>query len=372
MNLSNYEQSPAHNEFRSDTFTTPTVSMIKSLSSASLGDAVYDEDAITIELEKKVAQLAGKPAGLYCVSGTLSNQLGVRVNLLQPPYSVLCDVNAHIYVHEAGGIATLSQVMPQPITPKNGHHLTLTDDIIPNFIPDDGEIHSAPTKLISLENTLHGMIFPLDEIKKISTFCKENDVRLHLDGARLWNALIETGISIKEYCSYFDSVSLCLSKTLGAPIGSVLVGDEKFIRKANHFKKQNGGGIRQSGLLASMAITAIDDNLKNLKKTHENAKEIGDFCKEKGIKLIHPIETNFVFIDFEINKFSSKFYEAKVKEYGLKAGPTRLAFHYQQSRDSIDKIKNVITETLLEAQRNPHTPQAEERFEKFYTQIREQ
>lgn len=375
MDLSNYELSPAHNEFRSDTFTTPTVSMIQSLTNASVGDAVYDEDEITIKLEQKVADIAGKPAGLYCVSGTLSNQIGLRVNLLQPPYSIMCDYRAHVYVHEAGGIATLSQAMSQPIIPKNGHHLTLEDDIIPNFIPDDGEIHGAPTKVISLENTLHGMIFPLDEIIKISKFCKIHNVKLHLDGARIWNASIATGISIKEYAQYFDSVSICLSKTIGAPIGSVLVGDSQFIKKANHFKKQNGGGIRQSGLLASMAIVAIDENWPKLQKTHEIAQEIGDLCTKLGIILEHPVETNFVFIDVKANKINSQFFESKAKEYGLKASPGRLAFHYQQSRQSIDLIKKLITETYEEAKRNPYNPPKDtygyEQVERFYTQIAE-
>ncbi|KAI5962393.1 GLY1 [Candida pseudojiufengensis] len=340
------KESPAHNDFRSDTFTTPTVSMIQSLATTSLGDSVYNEDSKTKELEQKVAELTGKEAGLYCVSGTLSNQIAMRVNLFQPPYSVLTDSKAHVYVDEAAGLSTLTQARPQPITPKNGIHLTLEDDILPNFIPDDGEIHSAPTKLICLENTLHGMIFPIEEIKKISKFCKENDVKLHLDGARLWNASVATGISLKEYSKYFDSVSLCLSKTLGAPIGTVLVGDKKFILKANHFKKQNGGGIRQSGLLASMAITAIDENFSKLQKTHEMAKELGDLCNEKGIILEHPVQTNFVFIDITKNKIDPNKLVEISNKYGVKIYSGRVAFHYQISKASFEKAKQVILEAV--------------------------
>ncbi|CAH6720728.1 low specificity L-threonine aldolase [[Candida] jaroonii] len=354
MDLSVYEaQSPAHGEFRSDTFTTPTASMIKALAQASLGDAVYNEDDLTIKLEKKVASLAGKESGLYCVSGTLSNQLAVRCNLFQPPYSVLCDYRGHIFVHEAGGLPTLSQVLPNPIKPKNGIHLTLEDDILPNFVPDDGEIHSTPTKLISLENTLHGMIFPIEEIKKISKFCKENDVRLHLDGARLWNASVETGISIAEYCSYFDSVSLCLSKSLGAPIGSVLVGDKKLIAKANHFKKQNGGGIRQSGILAAMAIVAIDENLPKLKKTHEMAKELGKFCEDRGIILEHPVDTNFVFIDLQANDMDINYLNKLSDKHGINFRSGRVALHYQVSDESFIKVKKCIEELHEYAKANP-------------------
>ncbi|KAI5958814.1 GLY1 [Candida theae] len=365
MDLSVFtQQSPAHNDFRSDTFTTPTASMINSLATTTLGDAVYNEDSKTIELEKKVAEMTGKEAGLYCVSGTLSNQLAMRVNLLQPPYSVLCDYRGHVYVHEAGGMSTLTQAMAQPIKPKNGIHLTLDDDILPNFIPDDGEIHGAPTKLICLENTLHGMIFPLDEIKKISNFCKQNDVKLHLDGARLWNASVATGISLKEYSQYFDSVSLCLSKTLGAPIGTVLVGDKKFILKANHFKKQNGGGVRQSGLLASMAIVAIDENFSKLQKTHEMAKELGQLCKEKGIILEHPVDTNFVFVDVAANKINpSKLVEISDK-YGVKIYSGRVSFHYQISQESFEKAKKVIVEAFEYAQKHPFE---EPHNFKFYT-----
>lgn len=347
-------QSPAHNEFRSDTFTTPTLSMVQSLAKTTLGDAVYNEDGSTTELEQKVATLAGKEAGLFCVSGTLSNQIALRTNLTQPPHSVLCDYRAHVFVHEAGGLATLSQAMVQTIHPKNGHHLTLVDDILPNFIPDDGEIHGAPTKVISLENTLHGMIFPLDEIKKISAFCKENDVKLHLDGARLWNASVATGISIKEYCSYFDSVSLCLSKTLGAPVGSVLVGTRKFINKANHFKKQNGGGIRQSGLLACMAVVAIDENLSKLEQTHKWAKEVEQVCIDNNIYLEHPVDTNFVFIDLKKNRINSSVMAEIATKHNVKAPAGRLAFHYQLSQESIENIKKVVLEVHQEALKNPY------------------
>lgn len=345
--------SPAHNEFRSDTFTTPTISMIQSIGHTSLGDAVYNEDKSTNELQRKVAALAGKEEGLYCVSGTLSNQIGIRSNLFQPPYSVICDFRAHVYVHEAGGLPTLSQALPVPVIPKNGNYLTLEDDILPIFVPDDGEIHAAPTKLICLENTLHGMIFPIDEIRKISAFCKLNDVSLHLDGARLWNASVETGISIKEYCSYFDTVSLCLSKTLGAPIGSVLVGNKTIIAKANHFRKQNGGGIRQSGLLATMAMVAIDENVSKLKKTHEMARELAVLCKEHGIILAHPVHTNFVFIDFPANKMSLNYLKKVLAKYNVNIGGSRIAFHYQISPQSFEAVKKVVLETFTYAQQYP-------------------
>lgn len=362
LDLSVFQSSPAANEFRSDTFTTPTPSMVAALATTSLGDAVYNEDTVTSKLEAKVAELAGKEAGLYCVSGTLLNQIGLRTNLLQPPHAVLCDVRSHVFIHEAGGLPTLSQAMVQTVVPKNGIHLTLEDDILPNFVPDDYEIHSCPTKVISLENTLHGMLFPLEEIKKISKFCKENDVRLHLDGARLWNASVETGISVAEYCSYFDSVSLCLSKTLGAPVGSILVGNRQFIRKANHFRKQNGGGIRQSGLLALMAIVAIDETMPKLKKTHETAKEMGKFCELQGLVLAHPVQTNFVFLDFPASNVSTELFEKACAKNNIKCLPGRLSFHYQNSDAAIENLKKSLQEAVEESRKSGYVGKGTAQF----------
>lgn len=347
--------SPAANEFRSDTFTTPTPSMITALASATLGDAVYNEDISTCDLEAKVAKLAGKEKGLFCVSSTLSNQIAIRTNLLQPPHAVLCDYRSHVFTLEAGGMATLSQAMPHVVIPKNDIYMTLEDDIIPNIVPDDGEIHGAPTKLISLECTLHGMLYPIEEIQKISEFARANDIRLHLDGARLWNALVALGVPISEYCQYFDSVSLCLSKTIGAPIGSVLVGDSKFITKANHFKKQNGGGIRQSGILAVMASTAIDENICKLELTHEWAREVGEFLTNQGVKLVHPVETNFVFVDFIGSNMDPGYFEQLVGEAKLNCWPGRIAFHYQNSREAIDKLKEALQKTIDFSKTNPYS-----------------
>ena len=187
---------PTHNEFRSDTFTVPTRSMMEAAwNNATFGDSVYKEDAITLQLEQKMCDLTGKEAALFCVSGTLSNQIGLRANLVQPPYSILCDYRAHVFIHEAGGLATLSQAMVHPVHPANGNYLTL-EDIEEHWTADDGDIHSAPTKVISLENTLHGIITPIEEIRRISQFAKKNNLKLHLDGARLWNASAATGVSI--------------------------------------------------------------------------------------------------------------------------------------------------------------------------------
>ncbi|KAK6455644.1 threonine aldolase [Scheffersomyces xylosifermentans] len=355
MTIDDEETFSTFNEFRSDTFTVPTRAMIEaSLLTSTYGDSVYKEDEVTLSLEDKMVQITGKPAALFCVSGTMSNQVGLRANLVQPPYSVLCDHRAHVFLHEAAGLAMLSQAMVHPVAPANGNYLTY-EEVIANVTLDDGDIHAAPTKVISLENTLHGIIMPIEEIKKISAFCKANDIRLHLDGARLWNASVATGISIKEYCSYFDSVSLCLSKSLGAPIGSILVGEKKFIEKANHFKKQCGGGIRQAGIVTSMAIHAIDQNFSKLAKSHEYAKQVGDFCAEHGIILESPVDTSFVFLDLKANKMDDKYLiELGRTKYNIKLMGGRIAFHFQLSQRSVDNVKKCILECYQYNQAHPH------------------
>lgn len=347
------QQFPTHNEFRSDTFTVPTQKMLESVLTCTVGDSVYKEDQDCLDLEDKVARLSGHEAALFCSSGTMSNQIALRAHLFQPPHSILCDYRAHVYSHEAGGLATLSQAMVSPVRPANGNYLTL-DDILENYIPDDGDIHMAPTKVVSLENTLHGIITPYEEIERISQWCKETGILLHCDGARLWNASAETGISIHDYCRLFDSVSLCLSKSLGAPFGSILVGNKKFIEKCNHFKKQNGGGIRQAGMLAKMASIAIDDNFDKIKISHQYAKNVGQFCVEKGIPLESPVDTSFVFLDSKKFKVNPSTYDIISKKYNVRTMGNRLAFHYQNSPEAIENLKSALLEAYQDSLVHPY------------------
>lgn len=328
--------------------------MLESAMTCSVGDSVYKEDADTVQLENYVAKLAGKEAGLFCCSGTMSNQIALRTHLFQPPHRILCDYRSHVYTHEAGGLATLSQAMVTPVHPKNGLYLTV-EDIEDNFIPDDGDIHMAPTKVVSLENTLSGLIFPLDELAKISRWCHEHGVRLHCDGARLWNAAAEVGVPIEEYCKYFDSVSLCLSKSLGAPIGSVLVGPRKFIEKANHFKKQNGGGLRQSGIVTRMAMIALKENYSKLTKTHEWAKNFGKWCEQNHIALQVPVQTNFVFLDPKKVHLNPAVWQDCARKHNVKVMGYRIAFHFQNKPEAIEDLKAALLEAYKDSLVNPYT-----------------
>lgn len=342
--MSNMSEISVAYDFRSDTMTTPLPEMIDSIKTASWGDSVYDEDAATAELEAKVARLTGKPAGLFCVSGTLSNQIGIRTNLHQPPHSVLCDYRAHVYSCEAGGLATLSQAMVTPVIPSNGVYITLEDIKKRAVLLDD--VHLAPTRLISLENTLSGSIMPLEEVKRISEWAHDNHIRMHLDGARLWNAAAETNTNLADWCKYFDSVSLCLSKGLCAPIGSILVGEREFIYKAKWFRKQQGGGIRQAGWLATAAQIAIDKVWPTMPETHRRARKLAAELEKIGIPPALPVQTSFIIMDAEKAGLNLELFRDEAEQRGLKVWGVRIALHYWTSEKAIQLLVEALTSAL--------------------------
>ncbi|KAL8711521.1 MAG: hypothetical protein Q9225_007106, partial [Loekoesia sp. 1 TL-2023] len=227
--------------------------MLKAIENCTLLDDVFAEDPTTQSLESHIAHLTGHDSALLVLSGTMGNQLSIRTHLTQPPHSILADSRSHIYEWEAGGIASLSGAFPILVEPKNGHHLTLSDVQARAILHDN--VHLAPTTLLSLENTLNGSILPLSDAKSISHWARSQSppLKLHLDGARLWEAVAAGAGSLRDYCACFDSVSLCFSKGLGAPIGSIIVGSEPFIARARHVRKSLGGGLRQAGVIAAPA-----------------------------------------------------------------------------------------------------------------------
>lgn len=328
-------------DFRSDTFTTPLPEMIEAIQSCSWGDAVFSEDKTTCELEAKVAALAGKEDGVFMMSGTLSNQIGIRINLFQPPYSLICDSRAHVYSKEAAGLAILSQAMVVPVIPKNGRYLTLEEIKESVILPDQ---HHAETKLISLENTICGTVFPLEEIKRISEWAREHDIRMHLDGARLWNASAATGIALSEWCQYFDTISLCLSKSLCAPIGSVLVGSKQQMKKARHLRKQQGGGVRQSGWLAAAGLIAVDKVFPQLARVQLKAKQLAERLEAQGIVLDQPADSNFVVFDAKKSNIDLKKFGELAPENGIKVWGNRLVLHYYTTDDAIERLYKTLIE----------------------------
>lgn len=333
-----------HNDFRSDTFTVPTPDIIACATTASLGDDDYYEDDDTNNLGRYVADLAGKEEGLFCISGVMSNQIGLRTLLHQPPYSLLCDDRAHVYRYEGAGLSMLSNAMIITVQPSNGLYITL-EDIKKRAILSES-YYFPTTRVISLENTISGVIVPIEEIKKISEWARSNNLKLHLDGARLWNASAKTGIPIKEYCQYFDTISLCLSKGIGAPMGSVLVGNEETIQIAKRFRKQMGGNMRQAGLITSMAAYILKKNFPDaLIYSHQLAEDVEKFCHENLIPLQLPVETNFVWLDFskKDDSFAAKFKIIGAK-HGIKVSGNRIGFHYQNSKESVELLKKSIYE----------------------------
>ncbi|KAL4900713.1 hypothetical protein BDW74DRAFT_161414 [Aspergillus multicolor] len=335
-------------DLRSDTMTKPTPSMLEAICQTTLLDDVFEEDPVTNDLQNYVAQRTNHGAALLVMSGTMGNQVAIRTHLTEPPYSVVCDYRSHIICYEAGGVSAWTGATVIPIVPKNNTYLTL-EDVKKKVVISDN-IHTCPTKLISLENTLDGMIMPLEEARRITEWAHENGIKVHLDGARLWEAVVSGAGSLPEYASLFDSVSLCFSKGLGAPIGSIIVGSNAFIKKARWFRKSIGGGTRQSGVLAAAARVALDETFGldpsgkdgKLRETHAKAKRVADMWTNRGGKLACPVHTNMVWLDIEASRLGPNDLAETGKEKGLKLLGNRIVIHYQVSDDAINRLEEVF------------------------------
>ncbi|TDL28744.1 threonine aldolase [Rickenella mellea] len=327
--------------FVSDTITAPSREMYAYAINASLGDDVYHEPT-TAALEAHVARLTGKEAGLFLPSGAMSNQIALRTHLKQPPYSVLCDHRSHIYKYEAGGAAFHSGAATIATIPSNRHHLTLKD--VKEHVVIGSDVHFAPTEVIALENTLNGTIFPQDEILAISGFAQSQGMKMHLDGARIWHVAAETATPLKDLCEPFDSVSLCFSKGLGAPVGSCLVGSREFIQKARWLRKLFGGGMRQTGILSASAAYALSFNFPRLPEVHALARKLEAGLRGIGVEITSEAETCMVFfdpsrlgLDFSEISESAASLENPIKVYG-----SRLVVHIQTTPEAVDDLLSLI------------------------------
>ncbi|KAL4734849.1 pyridoxal phosphate-dependent transferase [Aspergillus similis] len=335
-------------DLRSDTMTKPTPSMLEAICQTTLLDDVFEEDPVTNELQKYVAKRTNHEAALLVMSGTMGNQVAIRTHLTEPPYSVVCDYRSHIICYEAGGVSAWTGATVIPVIPKNNTYLTL-EDVQKKVVISDN-VHTCPTKLISLENTLDGMIMPLEEARRITEWAHKNGIKVHLDGARLWEAVVSGAGSLPEYTSLFDSISLCFSKGLGAPIGSIIVGSEPFIKKARWFRKSIGGGARQTGVLAAAARVALDETFGSdptgkdgkLRETHVKAKRVADMWTNRGGKLAYPVQTNMVWLDIEASGLGPNDLAETGKEKGLKLLGNRIVIHYQVSEEAIDRLEQVF------------------------------
>ncbi|KAI1339640.1 threonine aldolase [Xylariaceae sp. FL0016] len=335
-------------DFRSDTMTTPTAAMLCAIQTTTLLDDVFAEDPTTIDLEDHIAALTGKEAAVFVLSGTMGNIVALRTLLKQPPHSVLCDHRAHIIKYEAGGAFALTGAMPMPVRPSNGRYLTL-EDIQSNITLSD-DVHACPTRVISLETPINGLITPLSELQRIAAFARARGILLHCDGARLWESVAAGHGTLPELAACFDTVSLCFSKGLGAPVGSILVGDRATVRHARWVRKSLGGGLRQSGVVAAAARVAVDTTFGTdargsgglLPATHDAARRVARLWADRGGATALPVETNMVWLDLDSMAVSAPRFEELGRLAGLKLLGNRLIVHYQIGEESIRRLEGVF------------------------------
>jgi len=343
-------------DLRSDTCSQPTEEMRRAIASAVVGDDVYSDDPTVKELEREVADLLGKEDAVYMVTGTMTNQVGIRAHT-EPGDAVMFDQNAHVYILEGGAPAAFSGVLPRLLpgvrgvfTPEDvSSALGVSHRFFPSTIP-------APVKLLCLENTHNiggGKVWPLEQLKAVCDVARARGIALHLDGARLWHATAATGIPEREYAKHFDTVSVCFSKGLGAPIGSALAGPREFIERARRFKQQIGGGFRQAGIIAAGALYALRNNRDRLKEDHEHAKLLAEgIAGLPGISLdVATVETNIV--RFGVTSLPAGEFVEKLYAKGLYVLPSGVdavrAIPYlnisrKQVEEAIDIIASVAEE----------------------------
>jgi threonine aldolase len=332
-------------DFRSDTVTVPTPGMLSAMMSAKVGDDVYGEDETVRALEQKLATMFNMEAGLFCPSGTMTNQIAIKC-FTQPMDEVICDQTAHVYRYEGGGIAFHSQASVRLL---NGFRGILTAEMIAPEINEDN-IHYPNSSLVVLENTVNkggGACYKLEQIAPIAQLCKDSGLKLHLDGARLFNALTATGDLAAQYGQYFDGISICLSKGLGAPVGSVLLGSADTIHKAIKIRKAFGGGMRQAGFLAAAGIYALDNHVLRLAEDHAHAQLLAETLKELPyVDSVMPVETNIVI--FKVTaEYTATSIVKSLLDKGILCGTTgpdtiRFVTHLNISRDMIEQSLAIL------------------------------
>lgn len=337
-------------DFRSDTVTRPTPEMLEAMCQAPTGDDVYGEDPSVNALEAFAADMFGMEAALYCPSGTMTNQIAIKIHT-RPGDEVITDQTAHIYNYEGGGIAMNSLASVRLI---NGQHGKITAADIAGNINDPDNVHFPVSKLVSLENTVNkagGSVYKIDEVRPIREACKKHGLALHLDGARLFNALVATGemAKIKEWGAEFDTISICLSKGLGAPVGSLLLGSHSAIMQARRIRKVWGGGMRQAGFIAAAGLYALKKHISRLGEDHQMAAKIREILSDNAlvpfIKHVWPGETNIVVVECHTREKATELL-SKWKASGVLAsafGPAtlRLVTHYDIPGSDIERLSRM-------------------------------
>jgi len=330
-------------DYRSDTFTKPTPGMLQAMFTAEVGDDVFGEDPSVNKLESIAAEMFGMEAGLFCPSGTMTNQIAIKCHT-QPGDEVICDKVSHVYIYEGGGIAFNSGAQVKAIDGDRGR--ITAEQVLNSVNPDD--VHKAKSTLVSLENTANrggGSCYEFAEIQKIKEACLVNNLKLHLDGARLFNALVSCNESPKQYGEIFDSISICLSKGLGTPVGSVLLGKKDFIKQARRVRKVFGGGMRQAGFMAAAGTYALEHHIERLEVDHIHAKQTAEaLLKKEFTGKMLPVETNIIIFEVVDDFYSAKSLAEAFKKYDILVMPIsstqiRMVFH-------LDITEQMVKETL--------------------------
>lgn len=334
-------------DLRSDTVTRPSAGMLQAMMEAEVGDDVFVEDPTVIALEQKLAGMFNMEAGLFCPSGTMTNQIAIKCHT-QPGDEVITENMSHVYYYEGGGIAFNSGCSVRTLQGDRGR---LTAEQVAENVNNKYDVHKAYTKLVSLENTANrggGSCYDFNEFTRIKQVCTDNGLILHLDGARLFNAIVAKGESPAEYGKVFDSISICLSKGLGTPVGSVLLGTKEIITKARRVRKVFGGGMRQAGFMAAAGIYALDNNINRLAQDHAHAAAIGEALQKKDFtESILPVETNIIIANIS-GRFTSASLAAKLKEdYNILAiaiSPVQVRFvlHLDVTPAMVQEVISVI------------------------------
>ncbi len=340
-------------DLRSDTITRPTPGMRQAMANAEVGDDVFGDDPTVLRLQERVAELLGKAAAVFVPSGSMSNQIGIRVHC-QPGDEFLCEAGCHIYNYEQGAFAQLSGLVARTV---EGDFGVLRLEQLQSLIRPEND-HLVRTRLVCLENTHNrgsGRIQPLDETVRICRWAHDNGLATHLDGARLWNAAVATGISLNLWCEHFDTVSVCFSKGLGAPVGSALAGPREYIAKAKRARKLFGGGMRQAGIIAAGALFAIDHHRERLADDHAHAQLLAAAVHEtRGLELRPAeVDTNIVIFHVDPAWGTAADFSAKLKAAGawmLPVGPQliRAVTHLDVKRSDAQRAAEILRSSVAE------------------------
>jgi len=331
-------------DLRSDTVTKPTQEMLRVMMSAEVGDDVYKEDPTVNALEEKIATMFGKDSALFFPSGSMANQAAIKLHT-QPGEQLIADKYAHVYNYEGGGVSFNSGVSCKLIDGQRG--MITADQVLTSINPPDF-YHSPLTSLVCIENTTNkggGACYDFNEIIEIGKVCRNHNLGYHLDGARLWNALIAKKETPKQYGEVFDTISVCLSKGLGSPMGSVLIGDQEIMQKAIRIRKVLGGGMRQIGYMAAAGLYAIENHIDRLEEDHKKAKEIGSVLEKLSfVANVEPIDTNIIIFTIRENEeeFIAKMASQNIHFYGMGQGKLRFVTHL----DYTEKMHQYFLEVL--------------------------